>query len=716
MSLSEENLTEAAISPDQSWRSRFPEALMTTSREELTDLELTVLEGKLPDDLSGHVFIMSPVGSVASKPLPNTPVYPSSDGTSLFNGDALVYRLDFDRKGQARLTSRLVKTPCYYADEATNPGTLYSNLRFFSSGLARFSPILGFRNEVNTAFIPTKFSSDRNWRLIVSWDAGRPYEIDPVTLKAITPIGWNREWREQKLPLKYGPFRLYTTATHHVFDNHSDRFFMVNWGKSLLTMLYPLLVHTLAALLYDKPLLKRLFRGVFFVFRKLVQFLQLVFRVFGGESQDFVYLMSWDGVGDFEKWEVVLPNGLPVQIEHSMHQIGVTRNHIVLVDTIFKLGPEQILPNLLPGEPRVDNILRDVLNYAQSPDTNVYIVRRADLKPGQSKVVAKQVVIKREIAHFLVDYDDSDGYITLHAAHNCAWDAAEWVQEYDSFAHNPPPPEQVRDSEALLRSPLVLPKASADRIHRLVGMTVSPTDISFLGRYVIDPKSGKLIEQEAMSDIESTWGTAIFAYSSVLSLPEHHEDIYWNCWGCCQELLTQFIVDLYKDYKYRQLDVQDVLTLASVGIPSNICRLNTRLMQIVDQYSFPRNWFGNSPQFIGRSGTEAGSTEGYIMCVVQGDERDDSPKGEIWIFDAANLQQGPLCQLGIRNQSLNFGTTIHTTWLPEIAPRTASYYIPVEEDYEPLLEMTEKKFPDLKGEVRELFEKEVYPHFQRDSI
>jgi carotenoid cleavage dioxygenase-like enzyme len=696
MSLSEENWTEATTSSKQAWR--FPQAAMTTSREELTDIELKVIEGTLPDDLSGHAFIISPVGSVASKPLPGTPIYPSSDGTSLFNGDAMVYRLDFDRKNQAHLTSRLLKTPCYYADQASNPGTLYSNLRFYSSGLGRFSLILGFRNEVNTACIPIKFSRDRNWRLLATWDAGRPYEIDPVTLEVITPIGWNREWREQKIPLKYGPFRLYTTATHHVFDNHTDQLFMVNWGKSLLTMLFPLVIHALGSFLHDKGLLKGLFKQLFKIYRKLLQFLQLVFRLFGGESQDFVYLLCWDGVGDLQKWEVVLPNGLPVQIEQSMHQIGVTRNHIVLMDTAFKLGPEQLLPNPLPGEPFVDNLLRDVLNYPQIPDTNLYIVRRAELIPGKSTVVARQVVIPREIAHFIVDYDDSDGYITLHAAHNNAWDAAEWVQEYDKFVSHPRPSEPIQDN-----------------IHRLVGMTVSPTDLNLLGRYIIDPRRATIRRGDEAKDLEYTWGPAIYAHSSVLSLPQQYEDIYWNCWGCWQELLTQFIFDMYKNYKHRELNEKEVLEFASMGIPSNLCRLNTTSMQIVDKYPFPRNTFGNSPQFIPRSGGAGGSTDGYILCVVQGDNHDGSANSEFWIFDAANLQQGPVCKLGGRTKSLDLGTTIHTTWLPEIAPHTANYYIPVEEDYEPLLKTMEKQFPEYIAEVQELFEKEVYPHFKRNS-
>lgn len=74
---------------------------------------------------------MGPVGSVAMTPPPGEPHYPGSDGTSLFNGDALLHRFDCDRLGEVRLTRRLLKTPCYYADRFSTLGTRFSDLKFF---------------------------------------------------------------------------------------------------------------------------------------------------------------------------------------------------------------------------------------------------------------------------------------------------------------------------------------------------------------------------------------------------------------------------------------------------------------------------------------------------------------------------------------------------------------------------------------------------------
>ncbi|MEG4944958.1 carotenoid oxygenase family protein [Microcoleus sp. F4-D5] len=83
-----------------------PQSIMTASRDELDNIQLEI-EGELPEDLQGHVFIVAPVGSVASGGLPHP------DGNSWLNGDGMIYRLDFNRQGEVRLKSRLVKPPCY---------------------------------------------------------------------------------------------------------------------------------------------------------------------------------------------------------------------------------------------------------------------------------------------------------------------------------------------------------------------------------------------------------------------------------------------------------------------------------------------------------------------------------------------------------------------------------------------------------------------------
>ena len=171
----------------------FPKALFSVSREEFygqdpehQPLKLTVRDGNgkksiLPNDLQGHVFIIGPVGSVASVSVRQTEskndeemeetkaseltVLPSQDGwTPMLNGDGMIQRLDFhtsphaEEKGQAWLTSRLVKTPAFHADKITYSQPKYRHLRFGNFGLSRYSLVLGLCHQINTAFLPVIFS------------------------------------------------------------------------------------------------------------------------------------------------------------------------------------------------------------------------------------------------------------------------------------------------------------------------------------------------------------------------------------------------------------------------------------------------------------------------------------------------------------------------------------------------------------------------------
>lgn len=669
--------------------SRFPQAAMVASRIQWSNPELTVLEGELPQDVTGHCIVMGPAGDDTMLPLPGERLlHPASGGVSRFNGDAMVHRFDF-AEGKAHVTSRLLKTPCYYADAATAPGSPYADLKFFSSGLGRFSTSLGFRDEVNTACVPVKFAEDDHWRLLAAWDAGRPYEIDPQTLEVITPVGGNDEWRPQALPIPQGPFPVVCTATHHLFDDRTHELFTVNWGKSIATMMAPLVLHGLALLGRQHPLLMGLAKIILQGMTSLGRWFKRLHPA--KESDDFVNLMRWDGSDRLKQWQVRLPNGSPVRIHQSMHQVAASRNYLVLMDTAFKLGPEQLLPNPLPGHGDIESHLRELLDYAQLADTPVYLIKRADLEPAAEFVTAKPLSIPREIAHFRVDYDDSEG-VVLHAAHNNAWDAAEGVQRYDRL---------VNDSAA----------ASEQAVTANVGMATTTTDLNSLGRYVIDPARGEVVESEMVRDRDLTWSPALYADNGTLTLPERYNHIYWNAWGCWDDLLTDFVCELYKDHKYREMDPATVRRFAEEGVPANLCRLDTQTMKIADAYRFPQGAFGNSPQFIPRPANDwsgGDGTDGYLATVVVFDDDQGLPQSQIWIFDGQNLSQGPICKLGDPSGQFQMGLTIHTTWIPEIGPRNATYNVPVREDFEPMLVGQ----PHL---VKELFETQIYPHFEGDA-
>lgn len=461
----------------------LPESLFTASRYELNDIPLQI-EGELPNDIQGHSFLVAPVGSLNSGGLP----YPG--GNSLISGDGMIYRVDFNQPGKATIKSRLVKSPDYYADKATQPGSPYEKYRFRTHGISRFSLSLGLRNELNTAFLPMPFSPDSQQRLLVTYDAGRPYEIDTETLEAVTPVGANSEWRPEMEGLKF-PFPSVLSSAHPVFDAHTGEMFTVNYARSFENLLKSVpFISQLAQ--FPQELDDFLEKFNFFTSARILETLieltsqtfqaltdelgQLLASISGIHLDHFVYLVRWNGQGYLERWKLVLPDGSSVKIRQTIHQIGLSEDYIVLMDTAFTTGLEEFINNPLPEYKNLEATLRYLLDKPENPNSVIYLVRRQDLKRGQYpaledsevEITVKQLSIPMEASHFLMDYKNPEGQVTLHIAHICAWNVAEWIRPYDVSAYENHQPV-------------------SERVH---GMDSSETDISRLGHHVIDGKKG----------------------------------------------------------------------------------------------------------------------------------------------------------------------------------------------------------------------------------
>lgn len=854
-------------------QANFPAAILTVSRQELDLVRMEIVDGQLPADLKGHLFLLSAAGFVDSQPtqtIDGTPVVlPSSDGTSLISGDGLLCRLDFNQQGQNSqpgevwLKTKLAATPSFVADLVTAKQEKYADLKFRNAGVARLSIGLGPRNVVNTAWLPLKFTGE-DYRLLVTLDAGRHYEIDTESLEIVTPIGRNREWEEQ-LKLDF-PFKLIMSTAHPYFDPRTQEFFTVNYTQSLATLLFDpsqlsedvledevlddLIAVAERFLVRIKQILERLsdrvkaeievqkiilsFKKVesifkeriedfteeireeiidrFFpapikdlfkaniqnplqdllkswlveinnairdrireeleekvVFRKierllaekeadeevssrtikarlnrflqklkqeflreeleglrqtvkeveaaeedrvldklnnfledlqeLIDLVELGITALQGliEMEDLAYIIRWNGRDEFEKWQLVLPDGKPVKIKQTIHQIGASENYLVLMDTSLKIGPTQLIA--VKNE-RLDSLIRELLDYPQSSETVIYLLDRQELQTGKATVTVKKLVIPMEVFHFLVDYqEDPDRNIRVHVAHSCGWDVGEWVRKQDS------------DPNSDWAAP--------------VGMVIGEVDINRLGSYLIDAQNGEIAQTRLTIDPECTWTNAIWAYSNQKVNNDWYpqakfENIYWNSLGVWQNLLPDFIFDLYEGYEYQYKTPAEVREIAKQGVPSNICRLDTKTMEIADRYLFPPGYVGSSPQFIPRAGGSGGSTDGYLVCSVIYDREPGNPissQSEIWIFDAADFNKGdkdpesgrakPLCKL--RHRQLQFAFTTHTTWLPTIAPRQPGLYrVPIEEDYQDNVSQKPQK-------IRDLFEQEIYPYFSNHS-
>lgn len=321
---------------------RFPRAFLSTSREELSQVPLTIKNEKgeyteVPPDLKGHLFIIAFAGTAASprpkssprRARPENTVMPAADGhTALFDGDGMVYRLDFQKLsenniqlGKGWLTSRLMKTPAFFADKITRESEKYKEFCFRDLGIGRFS-ILGICNQINTALTPVKIKEKYPHRLFATNDVNRPYEIDPVTLKIISPIG--------------------------LLNSHTSEFETI-WPEigSIPGVFEFLFSSAHPATTFKSK--NGVDKAEVFTCCSIKPSQNLIFR----ETQDTsiveegkLFLIRWSTTSnkgeELNRWELKKKSSSEeseyksIQISQSTHMLGVTENYIILADTAMK--------------------------------------------------------------------------------------------------------------------------------------------------------------------------------------------------------------------------------------------------------------------------------------------------------------------------------------------------------------------------------------------
>jgi hypothetical protein len=531
----------------------------------------------------------------------------------------------------------------------------------------------------------------------------------------VQPIGLNREWKAVNPLFANFPFQLAMSCAHPSFDFERKELYTINLGRSIagfLPTLRQVLRHIPGLEHISKPPAKpsstdplqtpkQVWHQAWHWFSDGVESLiragshqaqstqdkwqSIVQLIDAIDNDDYVELLRWrgaesGGAGDplcFDRWKIVLENGRPLKIEQTLHQMWATKNFIVLIDTAFKISLEELLPfeqSEMIGD--VEELFRDVADIPQLADTPVYIIRRDDLEePWQSApqprtVTARRLTIPREIAHYVVEYEDKDG-IVLHTVHSCATDAAETIRHFD-------------------RSPFGDPHTPL-----LAGMLCDGMDINWMGSYVINPNgAGAAALKPCLIKQDYCWGDPVYAYRNMTLEPSAQiDDLYWVFFGGWEELLSDYVSNLYSDYKYRTVCVEDARQANRDGQAATLCRVHIERsvngdqglelkLTTPDAYAFPPSHFANSPQFIPRQGGDGSPTDGYVTCLVFSEPGEGDHGKEIWIFDAAHLSQGPKYRLG--SNQLNFGFTIHTTWLPEIASPPPNHYS-VQADFEPLV-------------------------------
>lgn len=720
--------------------------LLSATRKAL-NVSLKIKEGDIPQNLSGYVYINSGAGNVNSDGLPYPKKNPDGSwnkdfGSPAINGDGYVFRLDCTTPGKVNLKTDVLKPPCYFADVATSPvvrgeDNPYVRYQFKNSGLARTSHKLGTRNQLNTAFQPFRVPGDEQLRMLATFDAGRPHEFDPEKIEIITAIGDNKFWKGGTPPMLHYAFPMVLNTAHPVYDPDTKELFSVNFTKTTSALLSATDIFHI--LFHDEEALERklenkvkeweqredqhevvketehFFKHVkaevkvekeYSWWEKLkLLFWRLIGRHFSNKNE--VYLISWKGEKKPQKWKVVDEKGKGIEIMHNMHQIGFSKDYVILGDTNFKFTLDVMLNNPFPHNERIDAFLRKLLSGAMLDYSSLYIVKRSDLKPGKKKVYAQKVTIPAETVHFSVNYDNPDDLVTVHTAHNCSACPAEWLRYYDTLKA----------------------KGSTQVDEQRVGLlSVGEMDVGKIGKIVVDAKNGTLVNDKTVflhecgnpgdpNPAPHTWAVGLYTYDGMLSPDANVKEIkhiFWQAYGLSDEMLTDYIYDLYgESQRTRIYSPDEVEEFTKKGSPFVLERVDTDTMKITDHYAFPKDFFMWSLQFVpsrDKNPEIPSSLDGYVLCTVIGPDEVQTEKynSEIWIFDANNLQKGPLCKL--YHEELVFAFTIHSVWVNESKEVSQPpYKLDVKKDYDAVI----KKIPSwrTRKDIKKLMNEEVYPNF-----
>jgi Retinal pigment epithelial membrane protein len=704
----------------------FDRDTLTKLREHLPDRIQSQIPAswQLPADLWGYGFFACPLPPVTTF---STDQYARGDRMVL-NGDGMVYRLGFEN-GSAILKTRMMKPPCYYADLAAQLVPKFDKFgyRFLDGGMVRHSLFLGTRNQMNTAFLPTKE------HLLATFDAARPHIIDPDSLELLEPIGAANNWQglTPKLPTWLTQvFQAYSNPAHPVCDRlqctdaSAGEFITANYsaGLSLLSAIDRLRRWYKAKLGADGIILKHPWGA----------FTSLVRYRFDSQT--------------FEKWRVVLPNDEPIIIQQAIHQMALTEDYIIFGDIAFKIELSQIFAPFLFGAIRKYSVQIGYwlslvfLKLVQPiPYANLYLVKRADLdrpipQGEQPTITAVKIVLPREVAHFVVDYRNPNGKITLMSTHNGGWDVTEWIGEYDESVNIDceQTPVITKGIEILAGVNEGLPPVVPQKCLRkeLRGFLLSPVDLNSVARYTIDANTGAVLQANFLSDIgdnpskRNTWSVSVNTHrnlnrDSELETGEKITTLYWMGWGFTWETVPKRIYRAYRDRENRVISIEG---LPQSDMPATLLRLDTERMEIVDSFEFPIGYLARTPQFIpSKEPCPPGkdpATHGYIVCIIMSDAEPDNPhtvaKDEVWVFHADDFKNKPIYRLS--HPDISLGLTIHSTWIPTIqfgkyseAERQAMRKNTLDRDFNPFVQA--KIFPH----TRTLFNEVVYPHYIKQT-
>lgn len=315
----------------------------TNSSDLCEDLQI---EGDWADNLAGHIFIVAPCHRPTDR--------------HLFAGEGVIIKWDLQPQGgKVRVQRQKLNTWDSFWHSIQSPISEILPEAFFP---ARFG-LIGVAEIANTGMV------NMDGRLILTADAGRYWEVDPLSLETITPIGY---FDEHIISIPLSLFPLVANTAHPFYDANTQELITCELKSTI------------------RP-------GKLFT-----------------DMLSAVYITRWDGEGSLKHWELE-----GTVLDGSPHTAIVTEELIMIPDMPFQIGMATLLGiKLAPQQ-----------TY---PKTQIYLVNRQDLKPDGESVPSRLITFAGDSYHFLCDYKhDSNGKINLVAVQQATISVSEAIKPYD---------------------------------------------------------------------------------------------------------------------------------------------------------------------------------------------------------------------------------------------------------------------------------------------
>ncbi|MBL9105599.1 MAG: carotenoid oxygenase family protein [Myxococcales bacterium] len=599
-----------------------------------------VRTGSYPQDLSGRTFTtVFPYQSIHEhKEIAVNPHMLTASGRLLtMDLEPLT-----DRNGTfIRVATRFIENQSWHLRKLAPEA-------FVRTDFAEFS-WFGTSNLTNTAPVPAfpvlGQGGYEGRRVLLSYDAGRPVEVSPLTLEHLSPVGRSRDYHAA-VGSSFSPMIM--TSGHPVYDPD----FEPGQPRLLYTNIVPRVADFLNV---NKPIRADL------------------------------YLMTWDGAGPPTPPMRVTVDGKPVILRHaSVHQLCLTRNYLIVFNANLVLNTASLIEPLTPllwrflveqRTPEVPHNLRVFYRWLRirmreaTPEHRcpVYFIHkdaiRKALQAGERSVPARVVELHWELTHALADYDDDDDIVTLFCQHNIGADPADQMEEGDRLVGGGTVPTE------------------------LLGMFSSATDLNQVRRHVVDLRRGRVETRafpEAGDRERFAYGLNLLPPLQVAPYLSEYADsdvpnllracrrmdaTYWVAGGWLPQTMSTRVFSNFR--RGRPDDAWPPRRMVAVGEfiertqdPDNTVRFFrlTHDMQLESTYQFPPGWFMAAPIFVPRPGSQS-VCDGYLLAQVWGP---DNPDMELWIWDASRpLSDGPCCTLGPGpyEHGIRPGFPLHSSWV-----------------------------------------------------